>query len=158
MSKIDIEELRKRIYYDPETGAMIHTRNGEPAGTIRPDGYIDVQVLDKKYKATHIAFAIMMGKWPEHTIDHKDRDPLNNKWTNLREATSKQQAHNQAVTVRNKLGVRGVDKRGSRYRATINFDKTSRHLGYFSTLEEARLARMKAELEHYGVFSSLVNS
>ena len=56
------------------------------------------------------------------------------------------------LRVDNKTGVRGVVKRGSRFRALIGFKKKKYNLGTFDTLEEAIEARKKAEAEMYDTF------
>ena len=47
-------------------------------------------------RANRIIFYIMCQRWPlpDHVIDHIDRDPSNNRWSNLRECTSSQNAMN----------------------------------------------------------------
>lgn len=56
---------------------------------------------------------------PGYEIDHKDRDPLNNRRNNLRPATVGQQRANQGARRDNALGIKGVcfEKKSGRYRA-----------------------------------------
>jgi hypothetical protein len=53
----------------------------------------------------------------------------------------------------NKTGVRGVDFRGGKYRARIQVESKSVHLGAFATLELAEEAYKQASKELRGVFS-----
>ncbi len=77
MTKIDIDILKERINYNTETGEFFHTKLAKPAGYVSPDGYLIIMLDGRSYRATHIAHAIVEGSWPEHTMDHKDRNPQN---------------------------------------------------------------------------------
>ena len=53
----------------------------------------------------------------------------------------------------NKSGFRGVEKiRDDRFRVTIGFKGKNHHIGYFSSLENAIEARIKAEEKYYHPF------
>lgn len=158
MNKHSVEEIKQKFAYDPESGALFNVASGKPAGTIKERGYTEVQVDRKHYPGTHIAWVIVHGRWPTHTIDHKDRNPTNNRLNNLREATFREQNYNRSVYKNSRTGVTGVTIKDGKYRARITIEGKETHLGAFPTLEEAKLARMKAELEHYGQFSPLVNT
>jgi hypothetical protein len=88
---------RKLWHYNPETGTItwkvspnIGVSVGDVAGTITMYGYRVLCFKKKKYRAARIAWLIMKGKLPIVEIDHEDRNPANDKWGNLREATSGQ--------------------------------------------------------------------
>lgn len=86
-------------------------------------------------------------------IDHKDRNPRNNKRDNLRLATSLQNKWNKAYASRNNLGVRGVRKVKSGFAASIVIDKKSRLIGIYPTIEEAQAAYIEAVKKHRGEFA-----
>lgn len=77
----------------------------------------------------------------ELLVDHIDGNRLNNRRTNLRLVTPKENAQNRYRSNRNsKTGVRGVHYREGRrlpYVASIGIDWHTVHLGSFLTLEEA---------------------
>jgi hypothetical protein len=80
-------------------------------------------------------------------IDHRDRDPLNNRIENLRAATRSQNRANSRPN--NKLGVKGVHARGSRFYVMAG----KLYLGTFDSIEEAAAAyKAKAE-ELHGAFA-----
>lgn len=63
--------------------------------------------------------------------------------TNLNSLTQKKSKNNSS-------GYKGVSKmKSGKYRAYINFERKQKHLGTFDTLEEAVLARKKAEKKYF---------
>jgi len=87
-------------------------------------------------------------------VDHIDGNPLNNKRDNLRICTHQQNMINRKIGVDNKSGIKGVDwdSKRNKWRARIQVKKKSKHLGYFSSKEEAKKARINAELIYYGEY------
>ena len=152
---ITLEKLRSILSYDPETGVWTwldppnhNTRlKGKQAGHSRADGYRQIRIDMKLYHAGRLAWFYMTSEWPIEEIDHIDRDPSNNKWTNLREATSSQNKYN-----RDGSGLRGVYTNGISWWAMAG---RNGYLGTFATLEEASAARDKAVQELAGPFAEL---
>lgn len=117
MNEINIQELHKLLYYDPDTGNL-HWRVENKYARIKPDtvagcvdsssGYIRVRVLGKKYLAHRIVWALVTGKWPENQIDHIDRDRTNNKFMNLRSCTNAENQQNCSLRKDNSSGYKGV--------------------------------------------------
>lgn len=95
--------LEKLLHYDPETGIFVWVNppphnpklKNQIAGTVREDGYRTIRINRRAYYASHLACLWMLGKWPDEEKDHKDRDPSNDAWSNLREATSSFNKRNQ---------------------------------------------------------------
>lgn len=80
----------------------------------------------------------MHGEWPKHVLDHINRDTLDNRIDNLREATQRQNSQNTKRTPK------GCFKQGSRYYARIRVESGTLSLGGFDTEEEATEAYQKA--------------
>ena len=93
-------QLLEEIRYEPETGRWFWLKArssnkckvGDEAGCIRkhtrgkpPRRYI--VVFRKQFLASRLAWFYMTGEWPKYTIDHIDRNTLNDRWDNLRDVT-----------------------------------------------------------------------
>ena len=117
------------------------------------------RVLKRYYGEHRLVWLYFKGAWPKNMIDHVDGNTLNNRLSNLREATRQQNGFNRPVLRSNKLGVKGVhyDAKRNKYVAQHRFrrsdgGKTTRMLGRYSTLQDAAQAYAEhAKLAH-GVF------
>ena len=87
--------------------------------------------------------------------DHIDRNPLNNRKTNLRFATSQENARNRGVSKRNSSGFIGVhfDKEKNKWRSGITINYEHIRLGYFVNKDDAIRARLDAEAKYFGEFA-----
>lgn len=87
-------------------------------------------------------------------VDHKDVDPFNNAWINLRLATIGQNSQNKVSNRDRKHALpKGVYVSGGRYRASIFIGGKSKALGTFSTAAEAHNAYVSAAVESFGEFA-----
>lgn len=133
--------IKELLVYDPETGIFTRkvTRGGQLkgsiAGTIDKDGYRHICIDGIYYKAARLVWVYMTGEWPDKFIDHKDLDPSNDKWDNLRLATRSQNMMN--VKGKSKIFPKGVGRNGDRYTADITINHKTYHLGTFDTIKEA---------------------
>lgn len=140
------EKLKSIFNYDTESGEFIrrinrgHTKVGEIAGWFDGDGYVVIQINGKNYFAHRLAWLYMTGLWPEHDVDHIDRNPANNAWNNLRPATRSENNCNSKIHKNNKSGIKGVswDKRLNKWSIQIQF-KNKKYGRFAETLEEAKI-------------------
>jgi hypothetical protein len=150
------------LRYDPDTGILTwiikpsYNRNvGDQAGCKDRLGYITVGIKRKIYKAHRLAWLLQTGTWPDKEIDHIDGNPSNNRWDNLRLATTSQNQANQRRHRDNSTGFKGVSKNfhNGRYRARIIVNNKAILIGgKFDTLEEAHQAYVEAAKRLHGEF------
>lgn len=149
--------IKTRLWYDPSTGIFIwikhHFSNlvGKRAGRLNQAGYRQISIDDKLYYEHQLAFLYMTGRFALN-IDHKNRIRDINKWENLREATDKENNVNIKVRKNNKLGIKGVCRFGSKFKAYIKINGQSRYIGIYNTIEEASLAYQNKAKELHGEF------
>lgn len=154
------ERLRYLLHYDTETGIFtwLHpTSNrvtvGRQAGNLDALGYIQMSIDGKDYRGHRLAWLYMTGCVPEAEVDHINRIRSDNRWANLRSATREENARNRVAYRNNKLGIKGVARKGSRYSARIWMDGASRLIGWYDTAEQAHEAFRVASNENFGDFS-----
>lgn len=88
------------------------------------------------------------------TVNHKDRNGLNNRRSNLRHATHRQQQEYQRLAGRKYRGIHFVSEL-KRWRAMIRINGKNTYLGVFETPEEAARAFDTAARQHHGEFAAL---
>jgi HNH endonuclease len=157
-----LEAIKNTYIYNSETGTVI--KNSK---SLIPDdeGYTVVNVklptidgIVRHYptRLHQIVWFLATEYWSEEFIDHIDRDPTNNKITNLRLATNGQNMAN-AGKRNNKphkltSNYKGVSKVNTRWRATIGYQGKTMHLGYFDTPEIAAEAYNNKAKELFGEY------
>ena len=148
-----LEEMQFWFNYDQETGDIIRIRGskaGEVVATKTSDGYIVVNFFYHRIAGHQLAWWFVTGQWPTKPLDHINCDKADNRFANLRETTARLNCMNQKVRSDNKTGLKGVIKKGNKFRAHITYNYQKRWLGYFNTPEEAHEAYKKAAIEIAG--------
>jgi hypothetical protein len=83
----------------------------------------------------------MTREWPKDNVDHRDLDKLNDKWNNLRGATTSQNAMNRRVRSDSKTGLKGVRVEKGKFTARVKLDGRTYRVSGLRTVEEAIQAR-----------------
>jgi hypothetical protein len=149
-NQIETDRVRYLVNYDPETGMFtwrIKRRGcaqGTKVGCRMKNGYIIIRLDNVLYLAHRLAWLYVTGTWPAHQIDHINGDRADNCFSNLREATNIQNAHNRNKRRNNKSGYTGVRAENKRWLAEIKVNYKPIRLGLFDTPEEASLAYQDA--------------
>ena len=139
--------IQEALIYTPETGLLIRRkpyggkhspgtyrtrRNGKPWLILQT-------VKGKQYAAHRLIWKLVTGDDPKDSIDHIDRNPFNNRWSNLRLADTHVQAMNREWDVT--LGHKGVSfhKATGKWQARKWDEATNKrlYLGCFATKELA---------------------
>ena len=113
-------------------------------------GHLRICVFGRRYQANRLAWLYMTGELPQGEVDHKDLDPTNDRWINLRDVTRKQNHENSVEQVNNTSGHRGVHlHQGLRQRpmwvSRIGHNGRRIHLGSFQSKGDAVEFRDLAE-------------
>lgn len=97
-----------------------------------------------------LIWLLKTGRWPLEVIDHIDGVTTNNKWVNLRDVSRAENQKNMKMFCNNTSGHRGVcwDKARNTWNARIKVRGITISLGRFTNFEEAKVARLAAEVYH----------
>lgn len=160
---ISAERVRELFDYEPLTGILRWkvrlskcVRVGAEAGCVNGGGHKIVRICGKIYLVHRIIWLWVTGFWPREQIDHKNLAGSDNRWENLREATSSQNQHNKGLQKNNRTGIKGVFQDKNKpgvWRAAIMLHGRNKYLGTFYTREEAGIAREAALKEIHGEFA-----
>jgi hypothetical protein len=105
-------------------------------------------------KSTILLHRVVLGASLGDLVDHLDGDGLNNTRENLRFADKGLNARNVSAarsdSASGYIGV-GLHRRSGLWQARIWTGERHHSLGYFKTPEEAHVARLRGELERFGV-------
>jgi hypothetical protein len=148
-SELTQERLRELIHYDPKTGKFrwqVRKKSNHSVGDIagcrmRSDCWC-IHIDGRRYQAHQLAWLYMRGEWGRPVIDHRDGNPLNNRWRNLRLSSYSDNAGNRRRMRRNTSGFKGVSfhrQRGN-WRAQITKQGRCYCLGSYATAQEAHAA------------------
>lgn len=147
------ELLKERLSYDPNTGefrALVKRKQlnvGDIAGCWTSKGYWRIKINNQEYSGHRLAWLYVHGRWPTKLLDHKNRDPSDNRIDNLREATYQENAQNRKLSCTSRSGFLGVTlhKKTGKYQASIMNDKKPRYLGLYATAEQASCVYLAAK-------------
>lgn len=161
MTGLTPARLRELLHADPDTGIctwLVSTgrvKVGDVAGCLNNgNGYIYIGINERLELAHRLIWLYVTGSWPSHEIDHINGEKADNRFANLREATSSQNKANRGPQSNNTSGYKGVSwhKHSRRWAAQIHKDGRRISLGYYPTPEAAHSAYVKAAHEHHGEF------
>ena len=158
---MNLERLNSLLDYNKDTGLFTWKLNrrgyrgikmGDIAGTIGKHGHIYITVDGKRNLAHRVAWSIVKGLIEDSIeVDHINGVASDNRISNLRLATHKQNQENRGVHKKNTSGFRGVsfDSGRSCWVAKICHNKKQINLGRFSTAEDANDAAVLARKKMY---------
>jgi HNH endonuclease len=137
--------------FDYDDGNLIwrinkgRSKKGTVAGSKDSKGYFQIKLNQKVYRLHRIVW-LWHGKELPEQIDHIDRNPLNNRIENLREATA---LTNQWNTKKSDNGV-SWHQPSKKWRARIKINKKEVYLGVYADYNEAKQVRDEAARRRWG--------
>lgn len=136
------DQLLSKLNYFPETGMFTWKQTtrrgfvGKFAGHINRLGYTSIRLDGKPYLVHHLVWLAETGAFPSKDIDHINRNPADNRFSNLRECSH---AENMRNTARheNRVGY-CFDRTHSKWKVYLDQpDKKRINLGIVKTKEKA---------------------
>jgi len=169
----ELAYLQACFAYEPQTGRVVWLRRprehfptnrawnrwneiwpGKVAGTERGAPYRQVKLAGRNYTAHRVIWCLMTGIDPPEGVDHENRDKRDNRWDNLREATSTQNNANRKRLRSNTSGHQGVrwHAQSARWQVAIRINGTRRQVGSFVNFAKACQAYDREAAEAWGDF------
>ncbi len=150
--------VRSILSYNPQTGTFVWKKPGryfgKQTGCESTHGLV-INIAKKIYLAHRLAWLHVTGAWPLADIDHKNGNPLDNRFRNLRDAEHRQNIRNSKRRSTNTSGYKGVSfyKPSGCWRAVIMLNYRYIHVGYYPTALGAYRAYCKKARELHGEFA-----
>lgn len=123
------------------------------------NGYLTAAIrADDTFDSKRIGIGrLLLNPKNDEFVDHINGDPSDNRRVNLRVCTPSQNSMNKKIPLDNTSGVKGVcwHIRKKKWSAYISINKKQRVIGLFDNIEDAKQARLQAEMKHYGEFARL---
>lgn len=156
----DPSVLRVALAYEPATGVFTwrvpsasRLKVGDVAGC-RMNGYLRIKHLGTRYLAHRLAWVYMTGELPRGVIDHRNGNPFDNSFANLRDVTPSENRQNQRkARSDSSTGLQGVVRRGERFAAVVRIDGKRKRFGAFGTPQEAHAAYVTAKRAAHPAFN-----
>ncbi|NQY60806.1 HNH endonuclease [Cognatishimia sp.] len=151
-----VEELKRFFEYDPIKGQLFWKPRGDksfdaqyggkPAFTCASNGYLEGALLGEKMKAHRVIWAINHGYWPTTEIDHINHVRSDNRISNLREVSHRENSINRGFNKSNTSGHSGICwcKTQSKWKVQLTVFGKKKTVGRFQDLPEAISARNAA--------------
>ncbi len=139
MTKDDILNI---LSYSKDTGTFAwitgcyRNLTGRVAGTVMNSGYVRIVINKKRWPAHRLVWFIETGVVCKQ-LDHINGNRSDNRISNLREATTRQNQHNRHTHRAGRLVGTHFNKWHKKWSANIFYKGSSHHLGYFKTEQEA---------------------
>jgi len=154
------DRLKALLRYDPDSGVFTwidpqsnRVKTGSRAGYVGPSGHRVIRIDRQLLPASSLAVFYMTGVYPSDLVDHKNRVPTDDSYSNLRLADYPENGFNTTGHSDSALGLKGVHQHvQGRFCAQISARGKREHLGLFDTPAEAHAAYLARAEELHGEF------
>ena len=121
----------------------------------RGNGYLCGKNMETGKVVLLHRYLLDLGKNDKRMVDHVNRNPKDNRKSNLRICTCAQNSMNKGTTKSSKTGVNGVSyiKERRKWLSRIMKNGVLYELGAFADIKDAIKARKEAEIKLYGEFA-----
>lgn len=141
-------QILDRLHYDAATGRFINKTTwgaapaGAVAGAINRKGYRQLSIGGQLYYAHRLVWFMEHGQFPIGVLDHINRIKDDNRISNLREVSHKQNMENTGLYAHNTSGYKGViwDKQYGKWLARVTHNGKQVFAGRFDTVYDAHQA------------------
>lgn len=158
---LTVEMVTKLLSYNSETGEFRWNERrggksmaGSLAGSLKPSGYLLINIYGNRYRAHHLAWFMTYGEFPA-MLDHVNGDRADNRISNLRIASASQNMMNRRVSDKCSSGIKNVvvDSRTGFYRVEVSIPEGKFESKTIKTLSEAEALAKKVRAALHGEFS-----
>jgi hypothetical protein len=140
-------------------GSVINKKGIMLKSELDRNGYFRISLSKDGVKRKHavhrlVALAFIENIDNKLCVDHIDGNRQNNDVSNLRWATKAENQYNKIIPKNSSSGVKGVcfDKKSKKWKAHITIDEKHVHIGYYSNLQDAKIARYDKAVRTFGEY------
>lgn len=159
-----IKGLQKYLRYEKSTGKVFwikvdhgRVKVGDEAGSYCvKNNRFTIRFKKKLYLLHRVIWALETGGWPKNKIDHINRNPSDNRWDNLREASNKENSRNTSKRKNTSSIYKGVcfHKENQNWVAYATVDYKLINLGSFTSEIDAANTYNEFVNNVFGEFAS----
>lgn len=164
MSGLTQNKLKKFLKYDAMTGHFTWLidrpkgiKAGDRAGFLcKYRSRIVISIKSKAYQGHVLAFLYMKGYIPK-IIDHKNCDPSDNRWSNLRKASPSQNCYNRKLASNSTSGFKGItfDKDANKWKVSVRKNYVDYFGGQYLDKNKAVRVAIKLRNKLHGEYARI---
>lgn len=148
----ELKRIRGRVVYDHISGELFYIKklkNGSikvlECKSVDKDGYYQLRVFGVLYTQHRLAWALYYDKFPDKDIDHINHERSDNRISNLRCCSRRDNNLNIKLRGNNKSGFNGVwfSKPLSKWVAEARINNIKHHIGVYKNKADAISARVE---------------